>query len=258
MPELEAAAVWMPTLLLVTVRVAGMVAFAPAFGHSAVPARVRVIVGAAMALAAVGRLARPVALPAGWFDLATGLGGELLIGAAIGYTGRLIFTGIELGAFHVSSQMGLSLAEVINPLAADAPAAVRGLFRLVAVVVFLAVGGHRALIRGLLETFDVLPPLGFAAPGGLLDVATGCLGASFVLALRVAAPVLVAMLLATVALGLLHRTVPQCNLLTTGLPIRVMLGLVVMAASLGAMAPLLETAATQLGRTLRLLTAAAG
>ena len=109
MSQLEPMAIWMPTLLLVTVRVAGIMVVAPVFAHSAVPVKVRLITSAAMGLAVVGRLARPVALPAGWFDLCMGLGCEFLVGAAIGYAARLIFAGVELGAFHVSQQMGLAL-----------------------------------------------------------------------------------------------------------------------------------------------------
>jgi len=256
MLELEPMLVWMPTLLLVTVRVAGMVAFAPVFGHSAVPVKVRVLVSVAMGVAVVGRLARPVALPASSFDLVMGLGCEFLMGAAIGYAARLIFVGVELGAFHVSTQMGLALADVVDPLKADSPSAVRGTYRLVAIVVFLAIGGLRALVGGLLATFKTVPPLGFAPGPALLSSVVGMLAASFVLALKVAAPVLIAMLLATVALGLLQRTVPQCNMLSIGLPVRVMLGLVVVAVSLGALGPLMEAAASHVAQSVQVLTGA--
>lgn len=256
--DLEAVTTWAPTILLVTGRVAGMVLLAPVFGSPAVPVKVRLIVSAAMALGVVSRLAGPVASPGGAAELAVGLGGEVAIGVAIGFAARVIFTGVELGALHVGSQVGLGLAGAVNPVSADTPTSVRGLFGMLAAVVFLAVGGHRALIAGLLGTFELLPPLGFSPDGGLLDVVTGCLAASFVLALRVAAPVLVALLLATVALGLLHRAVPQCNVLTVGLPVRVLLGLTALAASLAAIAPLMEDAAGQLGKSIRDLAAAAG
>ncbi|HUS91315.1 MAG TPA: flagellar biosynthetic protein FliR [Phycisphaerae bacterium] len=256
MTDLQDMALWAPTLLLVTVRVAGMAMVAPVFGSPAVPVKLRLVVSAAMALGAVGLLGRPVALPTSGFDLAMGLVCEAIIGAAIGYAARLIVAGVELGAFQVSSQMGLSLAELIGG-GADSPSSIGGLFRLLAVVVFLAVGGHRALVGGLLDSLQLLPPMGFTPSAGILDVLVGCLAAAFVLALKVAAPVLVALLLATVALGLLHRTVPQCNLLTMGIPVRVMLGLTAVAASLAAVTPLMEQAAGELGRSIQALALAA-
>ena len=257
MNALDAMTLWAPTLLLVTVRVAGMVAFAPVFGHSAVPVPVRVLVSVAMGLAVVSRLAGPVAVPDRALELIAAVGGEFLIGAAIGYAARMIFTGVELGAFHVSTQMGLSMADVIDPSRSDAPGATVGLYRMLAVVVFLAVGGHRALVGGLMGTFQSVPPLRLASVGGLLDMVVAMLAASFVLALKLAAPVLVAMLLATVALGLLHRTLPQLNLLSIGLPVRVLVGLVLVAASLAAVGPLVDVAVTQLGRNIQALTVVA-
>ncbi|MGB2824663.1 MAG: flagellar biosynthetic protein FliR [Phycisphaerae bacterium] len=256
MLTVEPAMIWAATLMLVTVRVVGMMLFAPVFSNSAVPMKLRVVVGVAMGLAVVGRLAGPVPLPPGWFDLAMAAGCELLIGGAIGYAAGLIFTGVELGAFHISSQMGLSLADVINPLKSGSPQAAGGLFRMLAVVVFLAIGGHRAMIGGLLETFDTVPPLGLTAPGAVLKATVAMLGASFVLALKLAGPVLIAMLVAMVALGMLHKTVPQCNLLSVGLPARAMLGLLAVACSLGVLAPLLEAATARLSRNIQMLTAA--
>jgi flagellar biosynthetic protein FliR len=255
MPELEPAIMWAPTLLLVTMRVAGMVVFAPVFGSEAVPLRVRLLVSVAMGLGVVGGLARPVAMPPTWLDAGMGLGCEFVIGSAIGYAARLIFVGVELGAFHVGNQMGLALAEVADSTKAEESSATGGLFRLLALVVFLAIGGHRSMIGGLMMTFEAVPPLGSLAGESLLAPVVAMLGASFVLALKVAAPVLIALLLATVAMGLLHRTVPQFNLLSTGLPVRAMLGLLVLAATLGVMQPLVEGAAGELGRSLQAITA---
>jgi len=255
MPAMEPALIWVPTLLLVTVRVAGLMLFAPVFSSSVVPVKLRGAISVAMGLAEEARLAAPVALPPGWFELVMGAGCEFLIGAAIGYAAQLIFAGVELGAFHISSQMGLTLGAVMDPLRSDAPPGVAGLFRLLAVVVFLGIGGHRALVGGLLETFQTLPPLGFGPSAALVNTVVAMLGASFVLALKVAAPVLIAMLLTTVALGLLHKTIPQCNLLSVGLPTRAMLALLVVACSLGVLAPLVEAAAAQLSRNIHALTA---
>jgi flagellar biosynthetic protein FliR len=75
-----------------------------------------------------------------------------------------------------------------------------------------------------------------------MGAATAMLAMSFVLALKVAAPVLAAILIATAAAGLIQKTMPQLNILTVGLPVRAMLGLAVLAASLAMLAPLLESA----------------
>ncbi len=258
MTNLADIAIWAPTLGLVTLRVAGMLLVAPVFGHSAVPVKLRLAMSAAMGLAAVARFAAPLAIPANLLDLAAAGACEFGIGAAIGYLAALIFAGVELGAFHVSSQMGLSLADVIDPTNPDVPSAMRGLFVLLATVIFLGVGGHRALIGGLLASFETVPPMGFVEPGSLLEPVVAMLGAAFVLALKLAAPVLIAMLLATVAIGLVQRTLPTFGLLSVGLPLRPLLGLIVLTASLAAMGPLTEAAATYLQKNIIALTGGAG
>lgn len=237
--DIDSMAIWIPTVPLVMMRLVGIVMVAPVLSHSAVPIKIRLAAGVVMSLAVVARMSGPVATPAGAGGLAIAAGGELLIGAAIGYAAKLLFAGVQLGAFHVAQQMGLALGEVFNPSADQAGGPVRSTFALLAVVIFLLISGHRQLIGALLRTFETIP-VGAGAPGqSLLAMAVVLLSSSFLLAIQVAGPVLVAMLLAAVAMGLLQKTLPQCNLLTTHLPVRAMMGLVVLAASLAVVHPLL-------------------
>ena len=242
MDTVEQYTIWLPTLLLVIVRVAGIFLVAPVLAHEAVPRKLRVFMAVVISLAVVARIARPIPLPNNWIDLIAGLGCELLLGVTIGYAARLVFAGVELGAFHISQQLGTGLAEVFSPAAEGSPGVLRRLFDILAVVLFLAIGGHRMLISALLGAFRTVPPMGFRADQGLLDVMAGLLAASFVLALKVAAPVLIALLLAGVALGMLQKTMPQCNILSVGLPIRAMLGLLAVAGGLAVMPALVERA----------------
>jgi len=169
-----------------------------------------------------------------------------IVGLAIGYVARLMFVGVEIGAFHISQQMGLSLAEVYGGEERADP--MRPLLHLLALVIFLSVGGHRMMLSAVVRSFDTLPPLALTR-ADVLDVVAGLLGASFMLALKVAAPVLLAMLLAGVLLGLLQRTAPTLSILSVGLPVRVLLGLLLVASmlALGTLPALLEWASRQVG-----------
>ncbi|MCK4602241.1 MAG: flagellar biosynthetic protein FliR, partial [Phycisphaerae bacterium] len=111
-----------------------------------------------------------------------------------------------------------------------------------AIVIFLAIGGHRVLIAAVLKTFDTVPVMSLSAGGAILKMIVALLGTSFALALKVAAPAIVALLLATVAMGLLQKTMPQFNLFSTGLPIRALLGLLALAAALAYLPALLGAA----------------
>lgn len=237
--------IWMPTLALVVIRLGGVALLAPTGGAN-LPLKLRIAFVLAASLAVLSRLAVPAAVPADLAGMLAAAAGELLIGAVIGLAARTLFAGVQLGAWHVSQQMGLSLGEVFDPQAEELGHAAQALFGLLAIVIFLAIGGHRAFITAVLATFDAIPPASPIAIDAPLGMIAAVLTSSFALALQVAAPVLVTMLLAAVALGLVQKTLPQCNLLTTHLPVRAMLGLLVLAASLGVLQPLMTGAATEL------------
>ena len=236
-------------LLPVASRVAGLLLVAPVFGSAAVPVRLRVLMALVVGLAVVGQVA-PAVAPANVGELAITCVIELVVGLAVGWAAALIFAGVELAAAHVGAQMGVSLGEAAGGMGEESGSPVSAAYWVVALAAFLLVGGHRELLGGLLDSLRSVPGGGVAAKAGVIALAAGLLKASFVLALKVAAPVLVAMLLATVAMGLLYRALPACHILSTGLPIRAMLGLLVMALSVAGVAWAVQAAWTLTGKTL--------
>jgi len=241
MTELLSQTTWAATLLLVAARVGGIFIVAPVFSTSTLPIKLR----AGMALVfAIGLLASvtPTVVPANVGVLAVAVACELAIGATIGYAVRLVFVGVQIGATQVGQQMGLSMAELYRGSDEQGPATLRRFLGLLAIVVFLAVGGHREVIVALRRTFSVVPLAGFAPAEGMLAMVVAVLGASFVLALKIAAPVLITLLLVTVAMGIVQRTVPQLNMFTVGIPVRLIVGLAVLALTLSVFAGLVEEA----------------
>jgi flagellar biosynthetic protein FliR len=247
--------VMLPVLVLVIARLAGMMVFAPVFSESVVPARLRAMIAVVMALGVVAQVAMPVAMPQSNLAFILAIAGEILIGLAIGYGAKLVFVGIELGAFHASQQMGLSLGEVFNPVSDESSDTLRQFYHLLSLVIFLALGGHRMLISVLLTSFQSVPLMSFVTPQAMVKALTAMLTTSFVLALKVAAPVLLAMLLAGLSLGFVQRTMPQFNLLSTGMPLRILLGLTLIAAILssGALVDLIGSANSLINVQLRAL-----
>jgi len=229
-------ATWAPALLAITARVAGIFLVAPIFSTAALPIRLRVLMSVVFAQALIG-WAGPVGLPSGPAALAIALGCELAVGGTIGYAARLIFAGVQLGAFHIGQQMGFSLAEVYRGDPATGGGILRRFLYLLTAVIFLGIGGHRDLILALRQTFQAVPVMQVSLSPGLTELVVALLHASFALALKVAAPMLISMLLATVALGMLQRTLPQCNMLSVGLPARVLIGLLMLAAALSVLSP---------------------
>jgi len=257
MEVLAQQTIWPLALLPVAARVAGLLLVAPVYGHAAVPIRLRLLAAVVIGLAVVGRAAPPAA-PDSLGELVLVCGLELALGAAIGWAAGLIFAGVELAAAHVGTQLGVSLGEAMGGEGDGEASPVASAYRVMALAVFLLIGGHRELLGGLLDTLQLVPVGGVSLPGGALGTAAALLQASFILALKVAAPVLIAILLATVAMGLLHRALPPSHTLSTELPIRAMVGMLVMALGLAGLAWAVEAAWGLTGRTLSDLLAAAG
>jgi flagellar biosynthetic protein FliR len=275
---------WSFAILPVTARVGGLLLVAPVFGHAAVPVRLRIAMALVVALAVMGWSGGSIArsanspleasgghwgtsrpdtrssadvgpwhrgtAPASVGELVVTCAMELAIGAMIGWAASLIFAGVELAAAHVGTQMGVSLGEAMGGEGDEGGGPVAAAYRVIAIAVFLLIGGHRELLGGLLDTLQIVPVGGVALNAGVLGMAGALLKASFVLALKVAAPVLIAMLLATVAMGFLHRAMPASHILSTGLPVRAMVGLLVMALSLAGVAWSVQAAWTLTGKTL--------
>jgi len=242
MNDLAAYIVWVPTLMLVIFRVAGIFISAPLLSDMPIPARVKAALSIVVGLAVTARIASPVALPGDWVTLVLGIGAEMLIGATLGYGTALLFLGVELGAQHIGQQMGIALAQVYNPLAQATANVMSILFHMTALVIFLAIGGHRIMLAGLLDTFRFVPLMGFSMHAGVLNMVVSLLAAAFVLAIHVAAPVLLALLLTSVSLGFIQRTMPQFNILSAGFQVRILVSLLILAVTVASLAPLLEGA----------------
>ncbi|MEN6459394.1 MAG: flagellar biosynthetic protein FliR [Thermoguttaceae bacterium] len=222
-------------LTFVFARVAGLVLVAPIYGGAAVPMQVRGLFAAGLTLLVAPSQwhAKPVAFD-GSLEYLGLLGVEAILGACLGLGVLILMHGMTLAGELIGRLSGLGIAEALDPdLNEDVPQFSRLLF-LTALCVFLCIGGHRMVMAGLLDTFQAMPPGGGLLPSTLADRLTTLVSQSFSLGIRAAAPTLAALLVATLTLGLVGRTMPQLNLLAMGLGLNAMLAFAVLAFSLGA------------------------
>ena len=126
------------------------------------------------------------------------------------------------------------VANVLDPSAGEQVSLFSRLLHLLALVVFVSIGGHRMVMAGLLDTFQSIPPGSAAIPVSMAHTLVALLTQSFVLGIRAAAPVVVAILLSTLVMGLIGRTLPQLNILAVGFGLNSMLTFGVLAIALGA------------------------
>jgi flagellar biosynthetic protein FliR len=219
---------------LIFVRVAALMMIAPMLGPFELATRWRLAVALAIAVLlaplAVGRLASPPATLGTWLVVA---GGEALVGLMLGLGVRIMFTGLQVAGGLISQMSGLQMSEMFNPaLGGNVPVFSQFLL-LVATAVFLLIGGHRQLMEALLDSFTGVPMGHATFSASAVRGVTTLVANAFALGLRTAVPAVVSLLLATLIVGFIGRTLPQLNVLSLGFGINVMTALVAFCVSLG-------------------------
>jgi len=215
---------WLAAMLWPLTRILGLIAASPLFGNAAVPVSLKVSLGLLLAtIMAPAIPAIPGADPMSLAGLLI-LVQELLVGLAMGLSIRLVFAAIEFAGEVASMTMGLGFATFFDPNSAGRSSAVGQLLSLVATMAFLAVNAHLALLSALAESFVTLPisatPISIGAP--LEMVKWG--GRIFSAGLQLSLPIVAALLITNVALGILTRAAPQLNLFGIGFPITLGVG----------------------------------
>ncbi len=243
---------------LIFLRVGAILMSMPIFKSRSIPVLFKV----ALALAAsivlfplLDRTAFPALSHLGSF--AVGAVGEILLGFSIGMAVNLIFVGLQMAGQISGYQMGLALARVMDPAAGQQVPLLAQFFQLFAFLLFLTLNAHHWFLKALAGSFKLIPPFGFRFSGSLIEQLMGIAGNMFVIAIQVGAPVIAALLLTSIAFGLIARTVPQMNVLFVAMPLKIMIGLLFIGFSLPYLSSFLKTVFSNLGHTIFLLMKAA-
>jgi flagellar biosynthetic protein FliR len=223
---------WLAALLWPLTRILGLIAASPLFGNASVPASVKVGLGVMLAaIIAPAIPALPAADPMSMAGLLI-LVQELLIGLAMGFAMRIVFAAIEMAGELSSLTMGLGFATFFDPMSAGRSSAISQMLALIATMAFLAANAHLVLLQALAESFITMPvsatPMSAAAPLELARLG----GRIFSAGLQLSLPIVAALLITNVALGILTRAAPQLNIFGVGFPITLTVGMLVISMTL--------------------------
>lgn len=230
---------WVLAVLLIALRVGAVFALTPLFALGGMPVRVRLLFVLALAVTLASALAVPppaTVLTLG--GLVTAALAELVLGALLAFGLFTAFAAFQLAGRTLDLQMGFGVASLIDP-ATRTQAPLLGTFlNLLAVAVFFAIDGHHMVLRGLAFSIAHLPP---GKPLAIIDAGAviAQFGGMFVYALALAAPVLIVVLLVDIAMAVMARTMPQVNVFIVSLPLKILVGLFVLVASVRFMGPLM-------------------
>jgi flagellar biosynthetic protein FliR len=223
---------WIASVLWPLTRILGLIAASPLFGNASIPVTVRVLLG--VLLAAVITPAIP-ALPA--LDPMSLAGllivvQELVIGLAMGFAMRIVFAAVEMAGEVSSLTMGLGFATFFDPQSQGRSSAISQFLALLATMAFLAVNAHLVLIEALAESFITMPVSGTPMAAGAPFELARWGGSIFSAGLQLSLPIVAALLVSNVALGILTRAAPQLNIFGIGFPISLGIGFLVIGLTL--------------------------
>jgi flagellar biosynthetic protein FliR len=229
-----------PAFVLVFFRLAGMALFAPLFGSARIPRRVKLLLTLVMAMAMLGAVPGPVVLPETTWELALGIAGEMAFGFAMGLVLSMVFIAVQWAGDMMGKQMGLHISEVFDPQFGGGGSLVGDLYFMLTLAIFLIIGGHRAMLTGVYESFVALPLLSLTFGQGTFDLVLNLLAAATTLAIRMASPMLLTMLVVDLVMGCIGKSMPQMNIMTIGLSVRSLVGMAMLIVAVGLTARLLE------------------
>jgi flagellar biosynthetic protein FliR len=214
--------------ILVFLRVGAIIITIPVISDTSVPLRIKAALTILISL-----IIFPLVLPkipelANYqvLILMYRMAGEVMIGVIIGFSARFVFAGIQMAGEMIGFQMGLSMANVIDPMTNQQVSTIAELQYLMAMLVFLIVDAHHIFFSAIIQSYSIVSPLTFHFSGQLMQSIFEFSQEMFVIAVKLGAPLMAVMLFTNVGLGIIARTVPQMNIFIVGFPLQIAVGLI--------------------------------
>jgi flagellar biosynthetic protein FliR len=219
------SASWVEAVMLAGVRLTAFLVIAPPFSFAGIPARIKAMLGVALALVVAPRVSEGyTTLDTGPFLVAIVM--QLVIGLFLGFLVMMAFAAAQSAGNLIDLFGGFQLAQAFDPQSLVNGAQFTRLFHMAAMALLFSTDGYQLILGGLLRSFDAIPVWMTlsAAPNPELLI-TG-FSQLFLSALQIAGPMIIVLFLADVGLGLLTRVAPAINAFALGFPLKILITVV--------------------------------
>ncbi|HZB90633.1 MAG TPA: flagellar biosynthetic protein FliR [Stellaceae bacterium] len=222
-------------VMLIFARIGTALMLLPGFGEFYVYRRFRLLLAFLIAVLLTPLLAPLLPpLPGGAVKLAGMVGSEVVIGLFLGSVSRILLAALDIAGTIVSFQLGLSAAQMFNPMAGSTSPLTSTLYSILGVLLIFLTDLHHMLLRSLVDSYDVFAPGVMPPLGDLSEMITRSVAGAFAIGFGMAAPFIVLGLMFYVALGIVGRLVPQLQIMFVTMPAQILGGLVVLVFVLSA------------------------
>lgn len=222
-------------------RIMAIIIHIPALGGQNIPNQVRIGLGLILAMVLIPWQPLPAdAAEMGFIAYGIAIGKEILIGTLVGYAADLAFGAIQTAGAAMGLGSGFESSRIFNPAMGEAGSPYDQIFVMTAAMIFLMIDGHHLVLTALQRTFDLVPLNGPLPLDSLENVMTAT-SAFIVAGIHLALPVMTALILADLVLGLLARIAPQVQVYFLGLPVKVAAALLAMSLMFASALPYLSS-----------------
>ena len=234
----------------VLVRVSILFFLFPMFGAKGIPPLWKAGASMVLAILLTPLIPLPRALPQTVFEIVTGIITEAILALFLAFIVRLFLTSVQMAGHFISFQMGLAMANTVDPETGAQNTVLSQFLYLLVVLFFLAINGHHLMIHALVQSFQVVPPSGFTLKPIFAEILIKVSSDMFVIAIKMAAPIIIALFLSNLCLGIVARTVPQLNILMVGFPLNIGMGLILFGLVTSNLSPFMTNIMRKIGQTL--------
>lgn len=239
---------------LVFFRIVGIVVFVPFYNHRAFPNIIKIALSIVITFTVFPVLnLQGFTVPLDAISLVLVAVREVLIGFVIGFAAQLVFTGIQFGGELVTIQMGFSMATILDPNHQEQITIISQIYNFLALIIFISIKGHYIFLIAAVNTFKFVPIGGFSYSEDLAGQIIRLFSELFVVGFYVASPVFVALFMTTIALALISRAIPQLNVFIILPLVQVLVGTVMIIASIRVTVVTFEFLFEGLGKDLQAL-----
>ncbi len=214
--------------LLIFVRMTGLFVTAPIFGRGNIPVYFKIGFAFTTTLLMANVIQVGHAIDTQNFMIyALYIIKEFLVGVVIGFVAYAVFTSIYIAGQIIDMQIGFGMVNVLDPLSNIQVPVTANLYYMLAMLIFLVTNGHHMLIKALYQSFSIVP-LGSAIFGpGMVDNIIVVFQNMFTVGFKIAAPIVAAVIVTDVVLGIISKTIPQMNVFILGMPLKILIGMVI-------------------------------
>ena len=213
-------------------RIGPLFVIAPLFSSKLIPTRAKMIVALALAVGLYPIALKGEKLPTEAMSIGGLMIKEILVGLAFAFALAALFAALAVAGSFLDTLIGFSFGSLVDPINNMQTGVLTQLYSLVGVAIFVAIGGDAWVIRGLSSTYEVIPLEALPDIGAMAAGAQEVFSKIFISAIEVAAPVLLAVIITDAGFGVVSRVMPQLNVFAVGFPAKILVGFVLIGASL--------------------------